>query len=238
MVQNKKHARKAAKSRRKKYAHTKTSAASRVFAELAADVHYTKAIELGIANRSAIAAQLCKKLKLPPLAVKIAVTRWAQDQQKQGARMAQRTSKVLSRSAIRLQDDVSVLVLENNPQAHRAVFALQDERMLSVVVSFTSMTLIGPTESIAAVQKKLSNHALKTLEGLCLLQLSSTEEIEEVPGVYAAVLDALARKGINVLESSSCYTDTNIVVRRSDAVKAFEALEEACGKGMQKQSGR
>lgn len=225
-------------SRKKSKTNTKASVASAVFSELAADVHYAKSIELGIANRSAIAAQLAKKMKRPMQAVKVAVTRWAQAQEKSGNAMAQRTRKVLSHSTIHLQDDVSVLVLENNPQAHRAVFALQDERMLSVVVSAKSMTLIGPSGSIAAVEKSLGSHRLKTLVGLCLLQLSSSEEIEEVPGVYAAVLDALARKGINVLESSSCYTDTNIVVHRSDAVKAFEALEEACGKRIDKKSGR
>ncbi len=207
-----------------------SSVASRVAAALAADLHYAKSIELRIANRSAIAMQLARKLKLPPQAVKVAVTRWAQRQQAASSSVAERTRRILSRTTLHLQDDVGVLVLENDPQTHRAVFALQDERILSIVISAKSITLIGPPDSIASVEKKIGAHALKRLDGLCLLQLSSSEEIEDVPGVYAAVLDALARKGINVLESSSCYTDTNVVLKRTDALKAFEALEEICGK--------
>ncbi len=206
------------------------SVAARVAAVLSADLHYAKSIELCIANRSAIASQLAKKLKLPAQAVKVAVTRWAQRQQASSVSMVERTRRILSRTTLHLQDDVGVRVLENDRLTHRAVFALQDERILSIVISAKSITLIGPPQSLAAVEQKLGAHILKRLDGLCLLQLSSSEEIEDVPGVYAAVLDALARRGINVLESSSCYTDTNIVLNRSDALKAFEALEELCGK--------
>ena len=206
------------------------SVAARVAAILSADLHYAKSIELRIANRSAIAAQLAKKLKVPTQAVKVAVTRWAQRQHAASASMAERTRRILAHTTLHLQDEVSVLVLENNPLTHRAVFALQDERILSIVISAKSITLIGPPESVASVEQKLGAQALKRLDGLCLLQLSSSEEIEDVPGVYAAVLDALARKGINVLESSSCYTDTNVVLKRSDALIAFEALEDVCGK--------
>ncbi|MBI2445010.1 ACT domain-containing protein [Candidatus Micrarchaeota archaeon] len=206
------------------------SAASRIADALAADVHYAKAIELGIANLSAIAQQLAEKTGCSPLAAKVAVARWARGRKAAATAVAERTRRILSRSTLYLQNDVAVLVLENNPLTHRAVFSLQDERILSIVISARSITLIGPPESIAQVEKKLDSHFLKRLDGLCLLQLSSTQEIEDVPGVYAAVLDALARRGINVLETSSCYTDTNVVVRRSDAVKAFEALEDVCGK--------
>ncbi len=206
------------------------SAAAQIADALDADVHYAKCIELGIANLSAIAAQLAEKTGCPAQAAKIAVARWARVRKAVGVAVAERTRRILSRSTLYLQNDVAVLVLENNPPTHRAVFSLQDERILSIVISARSITLIGPPESIAQVEKKLGSHALKRLDGLCLLQLSSVEEIEDVPGVYAAILDSLARRGINVLESSSCFTDTNVVVRRVDAVKAFEALEDLCGK--------
>lgn len=206
------------------------SAAARIAEALDADVHYAKSIELGIANLSAIAQQLAEKTGCPPLAAKVAVARWARGRKAATEAVAERTSRILSRSTIYLQDDVGVRVLENNPQTHRAVFALEDDHLLSIVISAKSITLIGPPKSVQLIEKKLGSHVLKRLDSLCLLQLSSSEEIEDVPGVYAAVLDALARRGINVLESSSCYTDTNVVVRRSDAVKAFEALEDVCGK--------
>jgi len=206
------------------------SAAALVSEVLDADVHYAKCIELGIANLSAIAQQLAEKTGCPPLAAKVAVARWAKGRKAAAEQVAERTRRILSRSTLYLQNDVAVRVLENNPPTHRAVFALQDERLLSIVISARSITLIAPPESIAQVEKKLGSQMLKRLDGLCLLQLSSSEEIEDVPGVYAAVLDSLARKGINVLESSSCFTDTNVVVRRADAVRAFEALEDLCGK--------
>ncbi len=124
------------------------SAAARIADALDADVHYAKSIELGIANLSAIATQLAEKTGCPPQAAKIAVARWARGRKAVGVAVAERTRRILSRSTLYLQNDVAVLVLENNPPTHRAVFSLQDERILSIVVSARSITLIGPPERI------------------------------------------------------------------------------------------
>ena len=55
------------------------SVAARVGREIEQDAHYRKAIELGIANLSAIADVLASKLKCNREAAKVAVARYAKN---------------------------------------------------------------------------------------------------------------------------------------------------------------
>jgi hypothetical protein len=63
-----------------------------------------------------------------------------------------------------------------------------------------------------------------------MLRLTSPPEIEYIPGVVAYMLDRLSEHGVNFTDLYSCYTDTNLVVERQDALKAFELLEQMCKK--------
>lgn len=206
------------------------SVASRVERLLDADAWYSKAVDSGIANLSAIADQLSEKLSCSREAAKVAVARWARKRVASSRGGPDRVRGVLAHSTVSLQDGIAVIVAETSPQARKAVHLLEDADVKSVVVGSRSITVICASSDCAKVVHAFGGHVLIEQKGLCLIQLSSKEDIESVPGVYASVLDAFARRGINVVESSSCYTETNLIVRQEDAVAGFEAMQSACGK--------
>lgn len=206
------------------------SVAARVWREIEQDAHYRKAIELGIANLSAIADDLATKLKCNREAAKVAVARYAKNRALHAEEKAGPVSKVLRQSSVSLQDDVAVLVVENSGATAPKTAGLEGDDIIAVVSSKRSTTITCRGNAVAALEKKFKGSILKFSQNLCLVQLSSPENIENIPGVFVFVLDAIYRRGINVLEASSCYTDTNIIVERKDAVKCFEAIGEACGK--------
>lgn len=203
------------------------SVASRVEREIAQDAHYRKAIDLGIANYSAIAKQIAARTGCGEEAVKVAVSRCA-DRQKAGFDATEKRAKgVLKNSTIALQDDIAVAVLENSRTARRFLADLESIDAKYAVFSPRSITLVCRSADLPRIEKSL---VLKKSQGLCMLQLSSPEDIEKVPGVLSFLLDSLSRRNINVLETYSCYTETSLIVSREDAVGSFEAVEEACGK--------
>ncbi len=206
------------------------SVAARVGREIERDAHYRKAIELGIANLSAIAAAIAAKLRCNPEAAKVAVARYAKSRVEAAGERASLVSRVLAKSSVSLQDDVAVLVVENSGLAAARTPALEGDEIISVVSSKHGITIACRGSAVAALEKRFKGSVLLFSKNLCLVQLSSPQNIENVPGVFVTVLDAIYRRGLNVLEASSCYTDTNIIVERKDAVKCFEAVEEACGK--------
>jgi hypothetical protein len=206
------------------------SVAARVVREIEQDAHYRKAIELGIANLSAIADIVATKLECNREAAKVAVARYAKNRVPHAGEKAGHVSRVLRQSSVSLQDSVAVLVVENSGATVPKTAGLEGDDIIAVVSSKRSTTITCRGNAVAALEKKFKGSILKFSQNLCLVQLSSPESIENVPGVFVSVLDAIYRRGINVLEASSCYTDTNIIVERRDAVKCFEAVEEACGK--------
>ena len=208
----------------------KESAASKIGRELQADEHYRKAIALGIANLSAIADKLAVKVGCSKEAAKVAVARWARENERGSVSSLSSINSVLSKSSVSLQDDVVVTVVENNSVTRKALSLLEDVDLWSMVFSPKSITLVCAGAHSASLHRVLKGQIILTTPSLCLVRISSPDEIEGVSGVYGYVLDCIARKGINILETSSCYTDTNIIVQRKNAVACFQAVQEACGK--------
>ncbi len=207
------------------------SIASRVEKEIDGNAYYRKAIELGITNYSALAEKILEKTGGSKEAVKIAVARYAEKHCSASENSLKHVKNLLKNTSISLEDDITVLITEKNLFTEKVFSSLQESEVKSVVSSSNSTTIVCKTREAEKIEKTLQRTSIvKKHHGLCLIQLSSPVELEETPGAIVFILDSLAKKNINVVEFSSCYTDTNIIVERKDALKSFEALEEACGK--------
>lgn len=206
------------------------SVSERVSKELENDLYYLQAIRLGIANYSAIAEKLSGKVKGSREALKVAVVRFASRNEDSSIKLELEASKVLSNTKVSLENGVSVVVAESNALSKNSLKELGGRGVKSVVSSSNSITIVCDDSTSQEIEKILKGNVLKKKQGLCMIQLSSPESIETTPGVVSFVMSTLARRGINALETFSCYTDTLIVLERKDVVKAFEAIEEACGK--------
>ena len=60
-----------------------------------------------------------------------------------------------------------------------------------------------------------------------VLVIVSPKDVVEVPGFIAHVTGILASNGINISQIESVYTDTILVMKLDDALKAFQLLREA-----------
>ncbi len=207
-----------------------SSVASMVAREIDGDAHYRKAMELGIANLSAIAERIASKNSWGREAVKVAVARYASKYSASSANSLRRVQELLVSSRISLEDGIAVVVVDNSAFSRRSFSGIEDSAVKSVVSGEAGITIVMREAYLARAEKLFGGHLLLKSKGLCLIRLSSPEKIEEVEGVYAHILEGIARRGINVLETSSCYTETNIIVERKDALKCFAALEETCGR--------
>jgi len=200
--------------------------------ELESDIYVNKAIRLGIANCSAIAKNLSSKVEGSEDALKMAVLRYSREACKRYEEESIGIAGVLGRTKITLLSNVCVLVFERSSQTHAAADGLgDDEEVFSILASQKVILVMTSDENEKYVVDKLGRENIiqKTLS-LCMLRLTSPSRIENVPGVIAYVLDQLAGHGINIIDLYSCYTDTNLVIERKDALKAFELLEKMCRK--------
>jgi hypothetical protein len=202
--------------------------------ELESDIYVNKAIRLGIANCSAIAKNLSQKVGGSEDALKMAVLRYSRDVCKRYEEESIDVAGVLGQTKITLISNVCVLVFERSPATHAAADGLGgDDEIFSILASQKVVLVMTSDENEKYVVDKLGReNIIQKTPSLCMLRLTSPSRIENVPGVIAHVLDQLSQHGINIVDLYSCYTDTNIVIERNDALKAFELLEKMCRKRM------
>lgn len=175
----------------------------------------------GLCNYSALARKLQREIfpgkKGEFAAIKAALLRMARDTRAQGVDWEKGVEKVLHSSTVEVRSDVCVVSSKTG---------------VGVPVIATSNSKSGVMSVVdASYAKQMKKKGFGVAGDLTLIILCSPEELEDTPGCVSVILNAIAAEGINVLEFISCHTDTLMVVRNADAVRAYGVLNGLIGKG-------
>jgi len=201
----------------------KQSISKQVAKVLDANPYYKQAIKMGIANYSAIAKQLGVKGSDP--ALKAAVMRYAETMEQYDYVPA--LKKLMKNTTVQLKSNIAVVVMFPSLDSLLKVRKLSAlGRDFSIVSSPNSITLVFDEHLMDKVLKTVEKkNIVKKTIGLCQIILTTLPKLaEETPGWVAFHTELLARNGINVLEYYSCYTDMVFVLKKSDAVKAYNLI--------------
>lgn len=169
--------------------------------------------------------------KVSQEAVKTAIRRFAASEKKSSSYAG--IKSVLEGGRLNLRNNVSVLAVYPSMQAIGKIPELErriDRRkgeILHVIAGINCIVLILDGSNYRMAQKLLRKDVINERTGLSALTITTSLKITVTPGVVAYITAILARAGTNIEEISSCYTDTIIIVRRADAVGAYQLLEDA-----------
>jgi hypothetical protein len=138
--------------------------------------------------------------------------------------------KVIARSVVNVRTQVSRLSVERTKRTLQTISSLLStfqEDFMQVSESPSYITLIFDQKLHSRVKRSLASaETLDEGEGEAAITVHSPEEIVRTPGCISAFYNQLSRRGVNVEDTVSCYTDTIMVVEMRDAGRAFEALTE------------
>jgi len=168
-----------------------------------------------VVNYSSLARRIAQEAfgsKKQIVAVKAALIRLSGRLAEKNEDMEQRVLETLKGSSVNMQSKVSVVISSSELPV----------RPISYVKSRDFITYILRHEDVGKLTHLKQVHKIE--ENASLISISSSEDIEDTPGVISMMLGSLAAEGINVLEFISCYTDTLMVVKQADAAKAYEIL--------------
>lgn len=138
--------------------------------------------------------------------------------------------KIIAKSTIDVKTDVAKLSLEKSrsvEQKTRKALSLFSEGFIQFSESASAITLIYDQrikDKVLSLFNK--DEILEDEVNLAAIIVRSPKEIVITPGCIATFFSELARRRINVEDTTSCYTDTIMVVKMEDAAKAFNALTE------------
>ncbi|MCX8196865.1 MAG: ACT domain-containing protein [Candidatus Micrarchaeota archaeon] len=174
----------------------------------------------GLCNYSALARRLQKELypqkKDSFFAIKAALLRLAQEKeaglQKEWGKEVE---KILKASSVEIRTNIAVVSSRGSIGVPVIATASSKSGVMSVVDS--------------AYVPQLKKKGLKVMDDLTLVVICSPPQLQDTPGCVAAILDAIAAEGINVLQFISCHTDTLMVMRNNDALRAYEILMDLTG---------
>ncbi len=209
------------------------SVVSKVYDALDEDLYLRSAILLGVANLSAVSEKIRKEAapEASREAVRAAVRRYVSemDEGKGGEDLA----KLLSDTGFSLRSNIAVIQAY---QDRRVMMRLDDKlkeigKEFNIISSGHAITIIAGDENVQALVKAIGKENLVGYRrGLHAIYLNSGKEIKTTKGFVAFVTSLLHRKGINLIEFYSCYTDTVLIVSREDSLKAYELLDRVIGK--------
>ncbi|MBI2549702.1 hypothetical protein HYV83_00790 [Candidatus Woesearchaeota archaeon] len=136
---------------------------------------------------------------------------------------------ILSNSRIDVKTKIVVVVIDKH------VFTddlLELERKIKksrnvfyAIEGTDAITIITTASFLDDIRSSFKSGIVKMWTGLALVVIASPEEIEKTPGVFSYLSSLLSDRGINVLETMSCWSETLFVVAEKDIANVLEALK-------------
>lgn len=83
----------------------------------------------------------------------------------------------------------------------------------------------GSSATTIISSEKIDLDCIKKKENMLEVKIVNPIEIETTSGVVAFIYSSIAEKGINIIETYSCYTDTIFIFEKSDLTRVVETLE-------------
>ena len=173
-----------------------------------------EALDRNIVNYSALARIIQKDLQIKNYhAIKATLRRYAEELRKKDINIERHATSILKYSKITIQSGISVVISTSDVDV---------EKSGKIKLSDYYVYLV-PNDSELRQLKK-SKGTIKVQEDASAIIIHSEERLEALPGFVAFIASLLAEQNINIIEFVSCYTETLLVVNKSDSLKSHELL--------------
>ncbi len=179
-------------------------------------------------NYSALSRQIGKELEIKKFdAILIACRRYAY-KLKSEELLEKRIVGVLKSSKIEIKTKITAVVLEKTIY-YNSLLDLEKEikkkkETLHIIEGATAITVVTSEDFVEKIKVLFKGEIIKINKGLAEINVKSPREIEDIPGVISQLYSMFSERGINIVESMSCWTDTLFVVNETDIPKAMDAL--------------
>jgi aspartokinase len=174
-----------------------------------------EALEKGIVNLSELSRQIQRELKTDDTsAIKAALRRYSEDLQKHKQKREEKVLQLLKRSNMAVYDRKSVIITGKE---------LSSQTGMKVDLLGKFVYLLDRSELPERITTLVKH------DNCTMIVVHSPEELEATPGVVAFLATLLAEQNVNIIEFISCWTETIIVVKKKDSLKAYEVLSNLVG---------
>jgi aspartokinase len=195
------------------------------------DITLQDALQRGYANISAVARQIRPaieessgvEVKLETLITSLKRTR------SEYSAPAGDIQIVVAKSVVNVRTDVAKLAIEKRSRTLEAIgkaIAKHQADFIHLSEGISTVTLIFDRKILDEIRALLKDDIVEEEKNLAAIIVHSPEKIIKTPGCAITFYNQVSRRRINIEDTTSCYTDTIIVVNMEDVGRAFTALTE------------
>ena len=139
-------------------------------------------------------------------------------------------TQIIANSTISVKTDVIKLSIKRSSVTLNTVSKLiskYQEDFLQISESLSVLTIIFDSNILSIMRKNFSKSDILEEElNLAAIIIHSPKQIIKTPGCTILFYNQLLRRGINIEDTTSCFTDTILVVYMGKVGNAFMALTE------------
>lgn len=160
--------------------------------------------------------------------IKIALTRYKPPEARRYPKRA--VLDILARSTLELRSGVAVVTAYKyalRPLINALPELEGKTRMFLLLQSLNTFTLIIDEDYLDRISELIGGDIVEEYRGQSALVIVSPKELVETPGFIAYITGLLSGEGINITQIESSYTDTILVMKKQDAMRALEILLKA-----------
>jgi len=187
------------------------------------DLRLYDALQMGIVNQKSLARKIKKEVEFATgmpattVAIAMAIQRLAKKITTE-KKLPRSYVEIFAKSRLQLRDDIHVLYLKKPPE-----LAKLPHGFTVVVRGVESTTLLIDEDKLPEL--KIPKDTVFGEKGdLTVITLAAPKEITETPGVIAHILNALSTSKINVVEVTSSYNNTYLLVDKKDSIATVQAI--------------
>lgn len=186
-------------------------------------------LKMKLINYSALSRQIGSELGISNFdAILIACRRYAEKLKSEEV-LEKRIIDILKKSRIGVKNRIVAVVIEKTIY-YNSLLELEKEirkkdETLHIMEGANAITLVTSSDYTDNIRKLFKGQIIKISKDLAEINVKSPRELENTPGVLSQMCSLFAERGINIVESMSCWTDTLFVINESDIAKVMDALK-------------
>lgn len=194
-----------------------------VEAVMQGDLRLYDTLKLGIVNYKALARHIKKQVealaeeKTTESAIAMALQRLG-GKIRSGEKKLKGYVDIFAASKLEMRDNIAIVYLKKTPEIRRI-----EKGFMVVIKGIESTTIFLDEEKLHSL--KIPNEDIAgQRKNLTAIMLTSPEAIADTPGVIAHLMNSLGANNINVVEVSSSYNTTYLLVDEKESIETIQII--------------
>jgi len=186
----------------------------------------------GIINYSKLSRKIAKELNIEKEtsieAILIACRRYEM-KIKEEKQLEEKILNILKKSELEIKNKIVVAIIDK--KSHMSNFIEMEKKIRGTADTFYAIegtkvfTLITSEKYLEDLKNVFGHNILKISQNLAMITIKSPKELESTPGVLSHIYSIFGERGVNIVETMSCWTDTIFLISEEDISTVMKFLK-------------